>query len=202
MGCRLRIGLTGGIGSGKSAASDYFRRLGIPVIDTDELARELVEPGQPALQEIVQAFGDGMLDADGRLDRAALRKTVFSDAGKRKQLERILHPRIRETTGELAAAIDAPYCILVIPLLLETDYPYDLDRVLVIDVPADLQVQRVMERNGMSRAEIEAIIDSQVTRKERLEVADDVVVNDGDLDRLYGQLEHLHRTYLDLARNK
>ena len=200
MACRLRIGLTGGIGSGKTAASERFRQLGAAVIDTDQIARQLVEPGQPALQDIVQAFGEAVLDADGRLDRAALRRIVFADAGKRRRLERILHPRIRARTTELAAAADAPYCVLVIPLLLETASPYDLDRVLVVDAPEELQIERVMARNGLDRREVEAIMASQVNRQRRLEAADDVVVNDGDLDKLYGQVEALHRKYLELAR--
>jgi len=197
--CRLRIGLTGGIGSGKTAASAWFRRQGIAVIDTDDIARQLVEPGQPALDEIVREFGAGILDAHGRLDRSALRRIVFRDAGRRRRLEQILHPRIRARAGQLADAAGTPYCVVVIPLLVETASPYDLDRVLVIDAPEELQIQRVMARNGMSREEVEAILASQAGREARLAAADDVVVNDGDLKRLHGQLEGLHRKYLALA---
>lgn len=199
MACRLRVGLTGGIGSGKTTASDYFAQRGAAVIDTDRIARELVEPGQPALQEIVALFGAAVLDAGGRLKRETLREQVFADPAQRRRLEAVLHPRIRARADELAAAARAPYCIFVIPLLVETAYPYDLDRVLVIDAPEAQQYRRIRARNGLDDDAIAAILASQASREQRLQAADDVVVNDGDLDHLYRQLDRLDKVYRGLA---
>lgn len=195
----LRIGLTGGIGSGKTTASDYFAALGVPIIDTDILARELVEPGAPALQDIIQLFGDQVLDAEGQLNRDAVRALVFSDPAKRLQLEDILHPRIRDRALELARQAKMPYCLIVIPLLLETRYPLALDRVLVIDTVEDNQYQWVAERDGLDKAQIEAVLASQASREERLAVADDVVINDGNMAHFYRELDKLHVAYLELA---
>jgi dephospho-CoA kinase len=199
MACRLRIGLTGGIGSGKSEAARCFAELGAPVIDTDVIARELVEPGQPALAEIAAAFGESVLDTAGRLDRGKLRQQVFSDPEKRSTLEGILHPRIRARTETLAGQANAPYCIIVIPLLVETAGDYALDRVLVIDSPAELQYQRVALRDGLSDREIKAILDVQANRQQRLQAADDIVLNDGSVDELRTKIEALHRFYLGIA---
>ena len=195
----LRIGLTGGIGSGKTTASDYFAALGVPIIDTDILARELVEPGEPALTDIIQLFGDQVLDAEGRLNRDAVRDLVFTDPARRLQLEDILHPRIRDRALELALQAKTPYCLIVIPLLLETRYPLELDRVLVIDTVEDNQYEWVAERDGLNRAQIEAVLASQASREERLAVADDVVINDGNMDHFYRELDKLHVAYLELA---
>lgn len=195
----LRIGLTGGIGSGKTTASDYFAALGVPIIDTDILARELVEPGAPALQDILQLFGDQVLDAEGQLNRDAVRALVFSDPAKRVQLEDILHPRIRDRALELARQAKTPYCLIVIPLLLETRYPLALDRILVIDTVEDNQYQWVAERDGLDKAQIEAVLASQASREERLAVADDVVINDGNMAHFYRELDKLHVAYLELA---
>lgn len=202
MACGLRIGLTGGIGSGKSEASRYFAGLGVPVIDTDVIARELVESGQPALAEIVAVFGEDILDARGHLDRARLRRQVFADAEKRKKLENILHPRIRARAEALASQIDAPYCVLVIPLLVETARDYPIDRVMVIDTPVELQYQRSALRDGLSDREIKAVLEIQANRQQRLRAADDVVLNDGSVDELHAKIDDLHRFYLKHARSQ
>jgi len=195
----LRIGLTGGIGSGKTTASDYFATLGVPIIDTDILARELVEPGLPALQEIINLFGEQVLGTDGSLQRDAVRDLVFSDPAKRIQLEDILHPRIRDRALELAEQAKTAYCIIVIPLLLETRYPVELNRILVIDTIEDNQYQWVAERDGLNNEQIEAVLASQASREERLVVADDVVINDGNMEHFYRELDKLHVAYLELA---
>ena len=200
MPCPLRIGLTGGIGSGKSEVAGRFARLGAAVIDTDVIARELVEPGQPALSEIADSFGPDLLDAQGRLDRSKLRQCVFADPARRRRLEAILHPRIRERALRLAEQSNAPYCILVIPLLVETRDDYGLQRVLLVDCPEHLQRQRVRERDRLSDTEIDAILSAQASRAERQAVADDIVVNDKHLQELEHQVAALHRRYLQLAR--
>ncbi|MCB1802394.1 MAG: dephospho-CoA kinase [Gammaproteobacteria bacterium] len=197
----LKIGLTGGIGSGKTAASDHFAELGAEVIDTDLLSRELVQPGQPALQEIVATFGDAVLDSDGRLDRAALRARVFADPGARRQLEAILHPRIRSAMLARAADSNAPYVVFVIPLLLETGQQSLVDRVLVIDVPVAVQRARVAARSGIDAAEIDAILAAQVTREQRVQAADDLIVNDGTLAQLHAAVAHLHRKYMEQVQH-
>jgi dephospho-CoA kinase len=202
MGCRLRVGLTGGIGSGKSEVSRYFRTLGVPVIDTDVIAREVVEPGQPALAEIASRFGSEILDRNGRLDRARLRECVFADPVQRRALEGILHPRIRQRAIETAAQSDAPYCILVIPLLLETGDDYPLDRILVVDTPVEQQYRRVALRDGLADREINAILAAQTSRAQRLAAADDVLVNDSDIPTLHKNIGILHQTYQRLAAER
>lgn len=194
------IGLTGGIGSGKSAVADRFAALGVPVIDTDVIARRLTERGGEALDAIRAAFGESVMQPDGSLDRAALRRRVFVDADARRRLEAILHPRIRRAVGQALAALETPYAIVVIPLLVETQgYRDVLDRVLVIDCPEALQVERVMARNGLSRAEVEAILAAQATRAERLALADDVLPNTAAPDALGAAVDALHARYLALA---
>lgn len=196
---RLTIGLTGGLASGKSAVSDLFRRLGVPVVDADVVAREVVEPGEPALAEIVKEFGTEVLDADGRLDRRQLRERAFAAPRRRKHLERILHSRIRRRMDEQRLALRGPYCVLCIPLLLETKGTETVDRVLVVDAPEESQVERAMERDGSTRETIERIMRAQMSRSRRLEQADDIVRNDADLAHLQEQVEQLHRRYLVLA---
>jgi len=197
---RLVVGLTGGVGSGKSTVAGFFRELGVPVIDADEIARELTLPGQPALREITEAFGTEVLDAQGRLDRAALRRIVFADESARRRLEAILHPRIRERMEEaLAEVAEAPYAVLVIPLLLETRQQDLVDRILVVDTDPDLQVRRVMARDGVDEAQVRAIMAAQVDRETRLAAADDLILNEDDLDDLKRQVEALHHRYLKLA---
>lgn len=194
----LIIGLTGGIGCGKSTVARQFEALGVPVIDTDLIAREVVEPGQPALADIAERFGRQILDASGRLDRAGLRQRVFADPTERRALEAILHPRIRAEALRRIAALQAPYCILSVPLLIESGWTELVDRVLLIDCPQELQIERAMARDGLPRRQIEAIMASQAERETRLRAADDIVRNDRDLDHLQRQVATLHQRYLAL----
>lgn len=186
------IGVTGGIASGKSEATRRFEARGVPVIDADLVARELVEPGQPALAEIASRFGPAMLDGTGHLDRRALRQVVFADPLARRALEAILHPRVRTTLHERAAQARGPYVLLAIPLLVESGHYGWLDRVLVIDVPPALQVERVMRRDGVDAAAARATLAAQATREARLARATDVIVNDASLDHLDACVERLH----------
>ncbi|MCU7815955.1 MAG: dephospho-CoA kinase [Candidatus Thiodiazotropha sp. (ex Lucinoma kastoroae)] len=195
----LVIALTGGIGSGKSAVSRHFESLGVPVLDADLLAHQLVKPGFPALLEIQAVFGDQMVDAQGRLNRAALRAIVFGDPQQRHRLEAILHPRIRQTMEAWLEHQSAPYVVLVIPLLFETGQTTLADRVLVVDCDESLQIERVAKRDRLSTAQIAQIIASQVDRQTRLRGADDVIENNGTLDTLIEATERLHQTYLKLA---
>ena len=174
----LVVGLTGGIGSGKTTVADGFSKLGVPVIDADQLAHELVEPGQIALDEIISTFGAEALTTDGRLDRDYMRQQIFSDPARKSQLETILHPKIRQHIRALLSDIRTPYCIVVIPLLLETRQTDLVDRILVIDLPEKEQLIRVAARDGLSDNAIMAIMASQADRNTRLAAADDVIVND------------------------
>ena len=195
----LIIGLTGGIGSGKTAVAGYFAQQGIPVIDADRLARELVAPGSPALEEIVRIFEPNILLPDGSLDRPRLRGLIFADPTQRHRLESILHPRIYAELRRRSQALRAPYCVWVIPLLLETGETALVDRVLVVDAPETLQRERVLARDGMDYDTLEAILRSQVSRAQRLRAAADVIVNDADLTHLQRQVTALHHRYLELA---
>ncbi len=196
------IGLTGGIGSGKSAASAIFSRLGIPVIDADEIAHALVAPGEPALAEITGAFGKDILNRAGELDRDALRRRVFADSTERQRLEAILHPRIRQQIHKYINNLNTPYCVVVIPLLVETRQSDLVDRVLVIDIPEATQVSRVAARDSLAREEILAIIDAQTSRHTRLAAADDVIENSGGLDVLESRVHRLHEKYLGIAADR
>jgi dephospho-CoA kinase len=198
----LRIGLTGGIGSGKSAVADRFAALGAPVIDADLIARELTRPDTEALREIAEAFGPSVLDPAGALDRPALRRRVFSDPQARRRLEAILHPRIRDEMQRRAAAVRAPYVVLVVPLLLETGQTRLADRVLVVDVPEALQIERVCRRDHQPERQVRAILDAQCRRDERLAAADDVIDNSGTIEQLLAQTDRLHRRYLALASSR
>lgn len=195
----LVIGLTGGIGSGKTAVSDRFARLGVPIIDTDQLARELVEPGQPALAEIMAEFGPDCLDGEGRLQRSRLRERVFADPTGRRRLEAILHPRIRALARERIAGLTVSYCLLVIPLLAETGMTDLVDRVLVVDAPEAEQIRRVMARDGVTEEQAHRVLAAQATRSQRLALADEIVENAGNLAVLDDQITALHRRYLTLA---
>ncbi|MFN2308145.1 MAG: dephospho-CoA kinase [Gammaproteobacteria bacterium] len=195
----LRVGLTGGIGSGKSTVAALFAALGAPVIDTDLIARELVEPGQPALAEILSRFGADLLDAAGRLDRARLGAHVFADAGRRQALEAILHPRIQAEAQRRLADLDAPYALLVVPLLFEAGWQGQIDRILVVDVPEPVQRTRVAARDGLAAAQIEAILAAQASRERRRAGADDLIDNSGDPAALAPQVAALHQHYLRLA---
>src|SRR5690606_24299131 len=172
----LIIGLTGGIGSGKSAVAERFAARGVPVLDADLIAREVVEPGTPGLAQVVEVFGPEVLDPQGRLDRARLGRRVFGAPERRRRLEASLHPLIYAEMRERVRRLAAPYCILVIPLLIETGQTDLVDRVLVVDAPPELQYQRVAARDGRSPAEIEAILRAQASRETRLAAADDVIV--------------------------
>ncbi|MDO9219396.1 MAG: dephospho-CoA kinase [Thiobacillus sp.] len=194
------VGLTGGIGSGKSTVADAFAALGVPVVDTDVIARELTAPGEAALDAIRAAFGETVMQADGTLDRAALRRRVFADAAARHQLEAILHPAIRQRVKQALAQLNAPYALLVIPLLVETGAYHDmLKRILVVDCPETLQLARVMSRSGLRRDEVMAILAAQATRAERLTVADDVILNTASTEDLRVEVASLHQRYLGLA---
>ncbi len=196
----LVVGLTGGIASGKSTAAAFFRARGVPVIDADQVARDVVAPGTPGLAAVAAAFGPGVLQADGTLDRKRLRELVFADPTQRRRLEAILHPLIRDEIRARLAKASGPYCILDVPLLIESPALRALaQRVLVIDVPVELQVARLMQRDGMTAAQCEAMLAAQASRERRLEGADDVVDNAGDLTALQRQLESMHARYLELA---
>lgn len=195
----LRIGLTGGIGSGKTAVSDRFADLGAPVIDTDVLAREVVAPGEPALEQLTDAFGNEILREDGTLDRDGLRSKVFDDPEARRRVEAILHPAIRQRLrGRLRELEkqDEPYCIIVVPLLVETGFQELVDRVLVVEAPRERRIEWVMARNGMAREEVERIMDAQASSEERQSVAHDIIDNDGGLEDLLEKVDRLHAKYL------
>lgn len=194
------VAVTGGIGAGKTTVCKRFAaRHGIRVIDADVVAREVVTPGEPALADIVAAFGSGVLDAGGALDRARMRAVVFADPARRQQLEAILHPRIRARMRAEIAAVDAPYCLVGIPLLAEGGRGDYIDRILVVDCPEALQTARVAARDHLTEAEVAAIMRTQATRDERLRLADDVVLNDGDAAALDARVDALHAHYLELA---
>jgi dephospho-CoA kinase len=196
---KLIIGLTGGIGSGKTAASNEFEALGISIVDADIVAREVVEPGRPALQEIAEHFGKEILSEDGTLNRATLRNIIFSSEEQKSWLENLLHPIIRtEITKQLEAA-QSPYVILVSPLLFETDQAELVERILLIDVPVEIQLARASERDQNSTEQIQKIIDKQLPRDYKLEHSNDVICNDQDLDYLRTRVHHQHGIYLELS---
>jgi dephospho-CoA kinase len=200
MAHRLRIGLTGGIASGKSTVAQRFVELGVPVIDADEAARTVVLPGQPGLARVVEKFGVGVLGADGQLDRRALRHQVFSDPALRKELEAILHPLIQAEMERSAAATAGPYLVMAIPLLVEGGRGRNqVDRILVIDVDEDVQLQRVMTRDSCTLEQARAILAAQASRADRLKAADDVLVNSGSVSDLHQAVDRLHERYLRLA---
>jgi dephospho-CoA kinase len=200
----LVIGLTGGIGSGKSAVADAFGKLGAALVDTDAIAHELTAPGGAALPEIRRLFGEGVVDGSGAMDRKRMRALVFSDAQARQRLEALLHPMIRaESERRIAAAFaggQAPYVVHVVPLLVESpDYRARVGRVLVVDCPEALQVSRVRQRSGLAEDEVKRIIASQIQRESRLAAADDVIDNSGTISALQQQVRRLHEKYLALA---
>ncbi len=198
----LTVALTGGIGSGKSTLARHLEQLGAAVIDTDQLAREVVQPGSPGLAEIVDAFGTPVLTPGGELDRPLLRERVFSDPAARARLEAILHPRIRALMLERLARVSAPYAVLVIPLLIETRQTELADRVLVVDLPEAEQIRRVRDRDGLEEAAVGRILAAQAARSARLRAADDVIDNSGTPEALWAQARRLHQRYLELARAK
>ncbi len=191
------VGLTGGIGSGKSAVGRLFEERGIVVVDTDAIAHELTTPGGTAIPAIRAEFGDSVITAEGALDRAAMRGIVFADPAARKRLEAILHPMIRAESDRRVAAADSPYVILMVPLLVESGiYRERCKRIAVVDCAVDTQIARVMARNGLSRTEVERIIAAQASREQRRTAADDLIDNDGDIAALAPQIDQLHREYL------
>jgi len=196
----FRVGLTGGIASGKSTAAKFFGALGVPILDSDQVAREVVEPGQPPLERLVERFGRGILTPDGHLDRPALRNIVFSDPKARADLENLTHPAIGAAMEARSAATGGPYQILVIPLLIEKNLGSQVNRVLVVDCEEELQIRRLHTRDGSTRAQAQAILDAQVSRSARLKAADDVIRNDADMGAVQTQVAELHARYLELAR--
>lgn len=197
----LRIGLTGGIASGKSTVASLFAGLGVPIIDTDEISRELTRPGMPALDEIAATFGSELITNSGELDRWQLRQRIFANTEQRKRLESILHPLIRAETLARANAIQAPYVLLAVPLLFESGFNQLVDRSLVVDCPQSTQIERLQHRDGSDETEARAMLAAQMTREQRLSKADDVIDNSGDIGSLRPQVATLHQHYLDLAKN-
>ena len=196
------VALTGGIASGKTLVSDEFAKLGVAVIDTDVIAHKIVEPGQMALEEIVAAFGAEIIDDVGRLKRQALRNLIFSDPDERKKLENILHPRIRQEAGKAVSAATSAYCILVIPLLADRSAYPNVDRVLVVDVKPETQIDRLMARDNSSREQAEQALASQASREQRLKIADDILDNSGSPDQARFKVAELNLKYLKLAKNR
>ena len=199
MKTRFTVGLTGGIASGKSLVADRLASLGAAVVDTDVISREQTAAGMPALAEIGRQFGADLIRSDGKLDRPRLRNQVFSDPVARKRLEAILHPRIRKAAWERAGRIAGSYLVMVVPLLVETGFTDGIDRVLVIDAPRKLQIARLRDRDGVTRAQSMAILASQASRRQRRAMADDVILNDGSRRRLFGNVDELHARYLGQA---
>jgi len=199
MGRRLRIGLTGGIASGKSTVARRFIELGVPVIDADEAARAVVAPGKPGLAQVLERFGSSVLAENGELDRRALRDLIFRDPGSRRDLETILHPLIRADMEQSAELAVGPYVVMAIPLLVEGDARERVDRVLVVDVDEAVQLQRVRARDGCTEEQARAILASQASRSARLAAADDVLLNAGTVTDLRQAVDHLHAQYLRLA---
>jgi len=195
----LIVGLTGGIASGKSTAASFFESRGITVIDADTIARELVQSGQAALQKIIARFGKSIVNDSGELDRSALRTLVFNDKKARHDLENILHPLIRTEMQHRVSAVESPYCILAIPLLIETGQTDLVDRILVIDSDEALRYQRLRQR-GLDDDTITAILRAQTTRSQRLAIADDIVTNNGNIAEMEAQLQDCHQRYLKLSR--
>ncbi len=197
------VGLTGGIGSGKSTVADLFVALGAGLVDTDAIAHELTRPQGGAMPALLAAFGSEIADAQGALDRAAMRRRVFADPAARGRLERILHPMIRQLSAERVRAARAPYVILAVPLLVESgNYRQRCDRIVVVDCPEEVQIERVMARSGLVESEVRAIMRAQASRQERLAVADDIVLNADGVAELDSQLTNLHQKYLRLSSEK
>lgn len=193
------VALTGGIASGKTTVSDAFAKLGVPVLDADVIAREVVEPGSETLRAIAEHFGEDMITATGQLDRARLRRIIFADAGQRERLEGLTHPAILQRLSEQLATITAPYCLLVVPLLVGSPAAAWADRILVVDVPEAVQLERLMDRDGLDRTTAKATVDAQASRSERLAIADDVIDNAGPPAALQTAVLALHERYRQLA---
>ena len=195
----LIIGLTGGIGSGKSVASDKFKSLGITIVDADVASRTVVEPGKPALKEIEDHFGSGIITAEGKLDRNNLREIIATDPEERKWLESVTHPKIGEQITKEISESTSVYTLFVAPLLLETNSQEMCSRVVVVDVPKDVQIQRTAKRDKVSSNQVEQMVAAQMEREKRLEKADDVLLNSGTIEDLEKQVEELHKKYIQMA---
>ena len=199
MSAPIRIGLTGGIASGKSTVADMFAGLGIAVIDTDLIARDVVQPGKPALIEIRSIFGDSVFSADGTLDRSALRQQIFASDGARKQLEAILHPLIQEETIQRIDAASGSYIVIVVPLLADSPLREHIDRILVVDCDEDTQIERLLARDTETEGQARRILAAQASREQRLEIADDVIHNNSTVEAISAQVSAIHDSYLALA---
>ena len=195
----LIIGLTGGIGSGKSVASDKFKSLGVAVVDADVASRTVVEPGKPALKEIQDHFGSGIITAEGKLDRNNLREIIATDPEERKWLESVLHPKIGEQITKEISESTSVYTLFVAPLLLDTNSQEMCSRVVVVDVPKDVQIRRTAKRDKVSPNQVEQMVAAQMEREKRLEKADDVLLNNGTIEDLEKQVEELHKKYIQMA---
>lgn len=198
MSSELVVGLTGGIGSGKSAVCREFERHSVPIVDADIAARQVVEPGSVGFAAVVKSFGEGILSS-GSIDRGKLRQVIFADDAKRATLEAILHPKIRERIDSQLTELDSPYCILCVPLLVEKGGYQNVDRILLVDCPTEIQIRRVMDRDDLTRGQVEAIMRSQATRDERLRVADDIIENSEAIEALGTQVQELHTKYMAIA---
>ena len=198
----LRVGLTGGIGSGKSTVKDCFDQLGVPTIDADEISHRITTPGQAAFNEVVALFGKECLDEAGNLNRQRLRELIFSVPALKKKLEAIIHPRVRDDIRTFTDRVDYPYCVICIPLLLETGGQSAMDRVLVVDAPENVQVERVARRDNAKEDQTRSIIMAQISRSERLRCAHDIIVNDGSINELKIQVGKLHNKYIELSNEK
>jgi dephospho-CoA kinase len=201
-GTPMRVALTGGIASGKSTVASLFAELGVPIVDMDEIAREVVAPGSALLAQVIERFGPSVRAADGSLERRALREIIFREASARTGLEALLHPAIRARAAQREAAARGPYVITVIPLLAETERAGDYDRVLLVDCEERTQRERLAQRDGSSAATIEAALGAQASRAERRALANDVIVNDGALATLESRVRELHAQYLEMARRR
>ena len=196
----LRVGLTGGIGSGKTTVADHFCRLGIDIIDADEIVHKISTPGNQAFDQIEQVFGDEILNNDGSINRQKLRETVFSDKNRRRQLEAILHPAVRAAMQHAITDVKSPYCILVIPLLVETGFDNLVDRVLVVTAEHNKRIEWIKKRSALTTEQIESIMTAQASDEQRRKIADDIIENTGSLDSLHDQVEILDQKYRKLAK--
>lgn len=192
----LRVGLTGGVASGKTTVAEQFAALGVPVLDADQTTRELMQPGTEITKAILSHFGDTVKQTDGSLNRRELRQIIFSNETERRWLEKLLHPAVRHATGEKLKHIDAPYCIVMIPLLIETLPNPLIDHILVVDTPKETQLERLQQRDHLSLAQAEAMLNAQIDRETRLSHADDILINDGNVAHLKAQVKALHEKYL------
>lgn len=198
----MRVGLTGGIGSGKSTVKKYFNELGVPTADADEISRRITRPGQAAFDEVVALFGKECRDEAGNLNRRYLREVIFAAPALKQELEAIIHPRVRAEIQKFINQVNYSYCIICIPLLLETGGQATMDRVLVVDTPEELQIARVSRRDRTDEDQTRRIINAQISREERLRYAHDIIVNDGSIDDLKNQVVNLHGRYIELSLQK